>query len=681
MRKVIRGGAVIAIVLIGWGGVQACGPEFLILLPQRHAELRAPIPFALAEELASLQVPWLLDEATRRVLAQQAPAQTPYDPYQSPEDRQKRQATAQQQGADKALPAVIALYAAAASEFRQQHPTAARAHFEQLLALPAIQAAPRATWAAYSLGRLLAPDDSLAAAAAFARTRAAAAAGAPDPLGLALDSLGEEAALWLHQGHEDGHLKALRLYVEQARLGSRSGLDSLRQLQTLVDAQPGLQARLMALDWGQALLLRLALSDDDVTASKPRYRRAVQALELAAPVALHEPERWAALAWQQGDLPRAEIWVAGAPEASGIAAWVRAKLALAGGRPAEAARWYGVALKSMKTGDLQARLGIEIGLLQVQRGEFLQALAQFVRSGDAYWLDTAYLAEQVLRSDELKSWIDAQQAGPRLRHLLARRLMREGRFDAALPYFPATYTREFWGAEGVQKRLLDLPALAHHYAATVQSAASGHTRIGRARALMHAGHIAREYGMELMGFELAPDDFESHGAFDFGEYPRSTDGPLGRDEAQRLATVPATLALAAHADSQLPRFHYRYVAAQHAQQAAALLPPRSQAAAASLCHAALWVGPRDVAFTATVYQRYVATGGLMDWAPQFGQRCPEPAWWDAALTQTRQAVWVQAPWLKRHPWRSGAALFAMSALGLLWLLRRRLRLGDTLPRV
>ena len=53
--------------------------------------------------------------------------------------------------------------------------------------------------------------------------------------------------------------------------------------------------------------------------------------------------------------------------------------------------------------------------------------------------------------------------------------------------------------------------------------------------------------------------------------------------------------------------------------------------------------------------------------------------WGAAQMQAALTLFNHTPWLKRHAWRSGAAVVALSALGLFWL-RRRLRLGDTLPR-
>ena len=69
-------------------------------------------------------------------------------------------------------------------------------------------------------------------------------------------------------------------------------------------------------------------------------------------------------------------------------------------------------------------------------------------AAQAYWGDVAYLAERVLTTGELKAFVDANAAKPepladpgqvipvnQLRSLLARRLMRDGRYDEAPTYF------------------------------------------------------------------------------------------------------------------------------------------------------------------------------------------------------------------------------------------------------
>lgn len=717
--------APLAVLCAAASWVEACGPDWVQLLPQRQRELREPIPLVLADELKAVTLPSPLDAALRKTLAADA-AQQADTQFETAQDRAKRMLKAQQQGlsdadaqafatarqtpsadaAEAAAPKLAAAwrsYAAAAVEVRLEHAEPARHRFEQLLALPPDQARPMAVWAAYSLGRLLKDSDAAAAAQAFAAARRWRSQGAPDPLGLAVDSLGEEARLHLQlqdegEGEGDGQaasrftaasddefVTALRLYFEQARLGSRSGVESLRQLQGEID-EPGRLKLLLAQDWGQALLVRL-LGDQgfwvDNADSTQRFKNAAAVIAAASTVKLVEPERWAALAWQHGDLAHARQWAGDKPSTS-LGAWTRAKLALTQGDTSGAAQWFGVAVKAWpKTADAAqlGRLRAEQGLLQLQRGELPLGLRALVAAGDTYALDAAFVAERLLTSAELRTVVDdiapatATERGPKqLRHLLARRLMREGRFADAAAYFPTHYDIERWTPTGNRTETLDLAALARQYADALASADRAWTRIGRAEALLAAGHLAREHGMELMGFDLSPDGASVDGGFDMdGGAP--ADKPIGTLEAQRMAQQPPTQPLAGVAKgAPLPRFHYRYVAAQHALNAAALLPARSQAFASSLCHAALWVGPRDATFTAALWARYTREGAHMPWAGQFGQACPEPEFIGARRLQARLELREAAPWLQRHPLRSaaGAALATAALLAAgVWAWRRR----------
>jgi hypothetical protein len=703
--------------------VEACGPEWVQLLPARQRELREPVPFVLADELKAITLRSPLDAATRQVLVADALKPTVVADYEMPAGRAQRWLKAQQQGlaapvaqafatarqaadgdaseaaAKAAVPPLDPahrLYAAAASDLRTGHVDAARKRFEQLLALPPDQAKPMAVWAAYSLGRLLRHTDQAAAAQAFASARRWRVQGAPDPLGLAVDSLGEEARLHIHfdaagkpqfdDADDARFVAALRLYFEQARLGSHAGVDSLRLLQGSI-AQPERLRLLLAEDWGQALIVRL-YSDQgfwvDAAEAQQRYQRLAAAINAAPAPHLAEPERWAALAWQQGDLAHARAWVGDAPRTA-LGAWTRAKLALADGKPADAARWFAAAVQAWPKGEAgspwQRRLRAEQGLLQLQRGELPLGLRALLASGDDYWLDTAFVAERLLTSAELRVVVDdiapavtADANAQRLRHLLARRLMREGRFADAMAYFPAHYSVDRWTQSGSQTVTLDLPALARQYVDALASAERAWTRIGRADALLAAGHLAREQGMALMGFELAPDGFWADGGFDMaGGTP--LEPPVGAVEAQRLAQAQATQPLPAGVSgTALPRFHYRYVAAQHALQAAALLPARSQAFASSLCHAALWVGVRDDAFQSATWARYVREGARVPWASTFGHDCAEPDLPGAWRLQAREDLHQALPWLHRHPRRSQGAV-ALVTTGLLawalWAWRRR----------
>jgi hypothetical protein len=62
------------------------------------------------------------------------------------------------------------------------------------------------------------------------------------------------------------------------------------------------------------------------------------------------------------------------------------------------------------------------------------------------------------------------------------------------------------------------------------------------------------------------------------------------------------------------------------------VPKNSQAFAATLCHASLWLLARDPDAAAPYYQRYLRDGAYVDWGNEFGQQCPEP---DFAKAQQR----------------------------------------------
>ena len=98
-----------------------------------------------------------------------------------------------------------------------------------------------------------------------------------------------------------------------------------------------------------------------------------------------------------------------------------------------------------------------------------------------------------------------------------------------------------------------------------------------------------------------------------------------RAEAQKLDRQRRSGARQAALPAQDNRFlHYRWQAVGLAQQAADLLPPKSQAYAAVLCNAASWVIKRDAKTGRALYQRYINTGTRYPWAAKFGYDCPAP---------------------------------------------------------
>ena len=256
-----------------------------------------------------------------------------------------------------------------------------------------------------------------------------------------------------------------------------------------------------------------------------------------------------------------------------------------------------------------------------------------------YWGDVAYVAERVLTVDELKAFVDGlpadgkpvgadaqdgwlfgtdQNPTVRLRELLARRLMRDGRLAEAQPYFSAP-----------AKDAPDERAVAAAYRAAVEAAQPTWRwrNVARAEALFKVATLTRTQGMELMGTEGPPDFAALDGSFGFGV---GQTGPWGQQEKtsdgwRKFATPAEIERVAASAPRPDARFHYRGVAADRALEAAALLPHASQAYAATLCWASRYakdVG--DVKRTWSIYKLYVATGPYQPWAKTFGSKCPDP---------------------------------------------------------
>ncbi len=332
----------------------------------------------------------------------------------------------------------------------------------------------------------------------------------------------------------------------------------------------------------------------------------------------------------------------------------------------------------------------------------------------AYFSDLLYIAERVLSSDELKAFVDRHAprgtvplalpqfdakeegknggensnkgderdddaghetrnlfgevryqplfAADRLRYLLARRLMREARYDEALPYFPAGNDMRYGGEQRIREH-------AHSYVLAQRRAHNGWIDAFRAEALFAVATITRRHGMEIMGYEGFPDY-----AIWGGNY-RGAAGPVPSLQAvsgaDRYTSEDEWLRYeAAWSGGAKTRFHYRNIAVQTALDTADMLPPRSQAFGAVLCVAHGWATQlRDPAeaenWSRAIYRRYLNQGAAAAWtyeAPAGGTAsCTPPD-----FSSVRNAFWKQE--LKQNaPYLLGAVLAGL----LFWLLRRR----------
>ena len=583
-----------------------------------------------------------------------------------------------------------------------------------------------------------------AAAKAFQQVRARVLAGASDAQGLAVASFGEEARLslyadgkpcvWvdLYNGEDcasslsPADLKhAIALYAAQAGHGSDNAVQSLA---SVASAVLGNQEQVDALIDGpvsQRLLVTYALSwvTPQTTDGKPQpaLTALVDAIQQKGPDKVYAADRLASLAYELGRYDDAATLVA---KADGpLVSWVRAKLALRKGDREGAARAYAEAAKAFpRVDDPKAalepdsvhRLMGERGVLALARGEYVEAMTRMYeastavggdgnvyddeleQAGAGYGNDMNYIAERVLTVDELKTFIDSRvpaspapavkpdkdhPAGPlplndRLRWLLARRLMRAGRYDDAYAYF----------APGLDARYgdIDLRAKAKAYAGDLHDGDHAWTDIGKAEARYAAAKIARENGMELLGYEQGPDFGDNGGEFQGGS------GQSAETLKGDLVTAGERQRFNDSAAKPDRRFHYRYLAADTAVSAADLLPPRSQAFAATLCMATNWMlqGPPDYNEAGdgdttkplnerqrraqAYYARYVKQGPYVEWADSFGWNCEEPDFASARKLKRAQQVRAVKHVIRKYL-AVEIAVFALAVAGLVYLVIRRRR--------
>src|SRR5712692_5633139 len=364
-----------------------------------------------------------------------------------------------QEGA--ALPLSVRLYTAGAVDFRRGNLSTATQRFQAILKLPTNDQSPRATWAAYMVGQTYARAGEVdKAAAAFQLTRILAIGGAPDPLGLAVASYGEEARLHLARAasyltgpgstlpaeRRDDYRReiaaAVILYAEQAARGSVSGVNSLRTIaQQLLQPDPRHCSQTDCLNASigdstvQRLVVAYALARLE---DMPAYGEPIDAgrqfhrVEPNGPVRnllwamtkgsrvehVAGADRLAALAYGSGEYDLARQL---ADKTTGpLASWVRAKLALQQGDLKRAAAFYAEASKAfppageppvLDDGNVKLLTG-ESAVLALARGEYVDALDYLYPVAGVYWGDVAYIAERVLTTDELKHLVDAHVPAP-----------------------------------------------------------------------------------------------------------------------------------------------------------------------------------------------------------------------------------------------------------------------------
>lgn len=617
----------------------ACGPDF----PPDYLSSRAATLTGLPDGSFLLEASRLLPPPAEKFEAVEG--EEPPDARKDGEERETE------------------LYTAGASAFREGRLDEARARFEEVLALPEKQRIHFSTFAAYMLGRMA--SDPEEAARRYLQVRELAKKGLDDPLGLAVASLGQEGRLALDRGDD---VAAVTLYAQQAAFGSHGGAASLLFVAREVVADDARAQRLAADKLGQRLLATYVWTRSNELAEPDAWLDTLSKVpDLAG------ADRLAAAAWRQGQFELAERFAG--MEKTPLAFWVQAKLALRKGDRVEADRlleqaaagyphgeeWGGEYGPSHRPHD---QIEGERAALALAKGDFPAAFERALAS--CAWDDIAYVAERLLTLDELKARVDRGVkipcvSAPSLRALLGRRLLRSGRDAESLAYFDDAPTA------ATAKALVEARA----------KTAAAKDALDRAEALWALARLTRVDGMETLGTEGAPDWAMHDGSFALETLPQCP-GALRPDERLPFpAMLPAECErLTANNPGYEVRFHYRSTAADLAERAAELVPPRSQAYAALLCTAAQWASSSQPERVQHLWQTYVRRGSCLVEGMTFPNRCPEPNF-ERLRNPPKKPLIAKPSWKKLRKRTlaayagGGVFLVGASITSLVFLRRRR----------
>ncbi|HVG07142.1 MAG TPA: hypothetical protein VNM67_05510 [Thermoanaerobaculia bacterium] len=522
--------------------------------------------------------------------------------------------------------------------------------WERLLRRPQEERRFRSTWAAYMIGRASIPGDRDRAVKSFQLTRDLALQGFEDRLGLAASSLGWEAYAEIAQ---ERYARALILYAQQFRAGDPGALVSIRLTCGDLLDKPEALIRVARNPEARAIFTAWIVSRNPE--GRNAWERALKAADVRDAVGA---DRLAWAAYLSGDFTAAAAWLDHAQEPSPIAKWVRARLLLRDGKLDEARALLadvantagglpdlGIDMDEAmqivyETGEVlaapQRALGEE-AVVRVTQQDYTGALDRFLRAG--YWMDAAYLAEQVLTLDELKAYVDAtwpadlaakyeppagdawepllvggyttpspERLARDVRNLLGRRLAREGRLRDALAYVPTD-------------RRPVLERLAGHLEAGRDRQRPG---AERGRELFQAACLTRHKGMHLTGTEVEPDWTLVEGDYNVAEWTfKSRD--LRRENRLLRETDDETARVKKNRVSPWKRFHYRYRAADLAWEAASLLPSGDEKAG-MLATAGSWIEHADPQAADRFYKQLVRCCG----STELGREADELRWFPEA---------------------------------------------------
>ncbi len=722
------------VLLIAGASVSiACGPFFSWqLLDDRTATLKSTPKNSFAYEAAQLAPP---------AADHLKPAEPSY--YETDADRaaefdkveeaglsaqqvavltaSRGDATGDQSFSDNvSLPPAARLYAAGIIDFHKENPVAAAARFNAILSLLAAQRAPRVVWAAYMLGRIAAASgDTASASAKFALTRKLVLQGAPDPLGLAVASFGEEAKL--HYDHANWLLidtppmtvlptppadasparpggptfdhdvllpqntklyreemaAATALYAEQAARGSDSGVQSLRMIAQNVLAASDRMDAVVPVPQVQRLLVVYALAriyDDSAQDQGPRdagTREPGIRLNPLLPTLLGsivkfggrnpaDADRLAALSYRVG---RYELAAQLAVESSSpLAEWVKAKIALQKGDLAAAAAHYAAASRGFPEAHDARELDSDNANLVVgETGVVALARGEYVDALDKLYPVAATYWGDVAYLAERVLTVDELKSFIVAKVPAAKESATPPQYGAP-PADPAAQLRNLL-ARRLMREGRSAEAFAYFSDPKVRAAAQAYA------AALHDstsdwGRVDRaqaSFTAATIARVSGMDILGTETGPDYYNVGGSYNCCIGQDAPKGAYVTPAERARADASIAQPnTRYHYRYIAVDEAGRAADLLPARSQAFAAVLCRATGWMmrTPDESARVKALYLRYVKNGARVAWAKTFGRKCPDPDF-TRAIAMERSQIY--------HHWRHYASVHRWWLVGFVLL--------------
>ena len=531
-----------------------------------------------------------------------------------------------------ALPEEFAFYVHGAQAYHDNEWEQAVEWFSKVLTLEPEKRMYKGVWAAFMLGKLwIDGEDHAQAAQFFARARELADAGGRDPLYLAGESWGWQARMALQ---EDDPVQALKYYIVFSKTPGSWNVVSTSLpfvIRDIVHKTVHLQACMQDDQLRQIITAWVNSRSHLADSLGPEWLQ--MAATLTPQPGFPGADRLAWLAYQCGEMEQAAHWTGlSAPDAP-RAQWVRAKLMLRDGLIEEGQ----ALLEALATAAADANwtmlntsypvpaaqaLFAESAAALLQENKYQQALKRFLLAEE--WGDAAFVAERIMTVRELKRFIKKNRHDDKLshlpaskfyydnssseppswisllEHLLARRLARAGRWEAALRYYPtetwSVYTHSNYGAWDAPLPLNEQArqVVEHLNAARDESL----SRRERAQHYFEAAKMVRRDGMDLLGSELAPD-----WRLVRGDWFNSDDNII--TNSAELLTPKALRRIAKSVAVPDRRFHYRFVAADLMKHCAELLPDNDVLTAEALYLGGVYLRNSDPAAADYFYKNLV----------------------------------------------------------------------------